>query len=94
MPIPSRTTYMKKLIKQTEVFLKNMRWKTFWFEKKGDSNDAEDTQSHRREISAGFKSTMTLPQNELLKPFERDIYTLIGNVEFRRVNDPALQKLG
>ena len=85
---------MKKLIKQTEVFLKNMRWKAFWFEKKGDSNDEGDTQSHRREITADFKSTKTPPQNELLKPFERDIYTLIGNIEFRRVNDSALQKLG
>ena len=45
-------------------------------------------------ISADFKSTKTPPQHELLKPFERDIYNLIGNIEFRRVNDPALQKLG
>ena len=85
---------MKKLIKKTEVFLKNMRWKTFWFEKKGNSNEEGGTQSHRREITAEFKSTKTPPQNELLKPFERDIYTLIGNIEFCRVNDPALQKLG
>ena len=69
-----------------------MRWKTFWFEKKGDSNDKGDTQSHRREITVDFKSTKTPPQNELLKPFERDIYTLIGNIEFNRVNDPALQR--
>ena len=71
-----------------------MRWKTFWFEKKGDNNDEKATQSHRREITADFKSTKTPPQHELLKPFERDIYNLIGNIEFRRVNDPALQKLG
>ena len=85
---------MKKLIKQTKVFLKNMPWKTFWFEKKGDNNDEEASQSHRKEITADFKSTKTPPQNELLKPFERDIYNLIGNIEFRRVNDPDFQKLG
>ena len=71
-----------------------MRWKTFWFEKKGDNNDEDAIQSHRREITADFKSTKTPPQHELLKPFERDIYNLIKNIEFRRVNDPALQKLG
>ena len=34
IPVPSRTNYMKKLISQTETFLKNIRWKTFWFERK------------------------------------------------------------
>ena len=27
IPIPNRTTYIKKLMLQTEVFLKNMRWR-------------------------------------------------------------------
>ena len=85
---------MMKLISQTEVFLKNMRWKTFWYDRKGNTDDEEATQSHRREITADFKSTKTLPQHELLKPFERDIYNLIGNIEFRKVNDTSLQKIG
>ena len=85
---------MKKLITQTEVFLKNMRWKTFWYDRKGNTDDEEATQSHRREITADFKSTKTPPQHELLKPFERDIYNLIGNIEFRKVNDTSLQKIG
>ena len=33
---------MKKLILQTETFLKNMRWRVFWFEKKGDTEDDEN----------------------------------------------------
>ena len=85
---------MKKLITQTEVFLENMRWKTFWYDRKGNTDDEEATQSHRREITADFKSTKTPPQHELLKPFERDIYNLIGNIEFRKVNDTSLQKIG
>ena len=84
---------MKKLILQTETFLKNIRWRVFWFEKKGDADDGDD-KSHKKEITRDFKSTKTPPQNELLKPFERDIYNLIGNIEFRRVDDPTLQRMG
>ena len=53
---------MKKLITQTEVSLKNMRWKTFWYDRKGNTDDEEATQSHRREITVDFKSTKTPPQ--------------------------------
>ena len=84
---------MKKLILQTETFLKNMRWRAFWFEKKGDTNDETD-RDHKKEITRDFKSTKTPPQSEFLKPFERDIYNLIGNIEFRRVDDPILQEIG
>ena len=93
IPIPNRTTYIKKLMLQTEVFLKNMRWRAFWFEKKGDTDDDEAAKSHRMEITKDFKSTKTPPQHELLKPFERDMYNLIGNIEFRRVDDPTLQSM-
>ena len=93
IPIPSRTTYMKKLITQTETFLKNARWKAFWWERAENSDD-NTTPTHRREITTDFKSTKTPPQHELLKPFERDMYNLIGNIEFRKAHDPALQKMG
>ena len=84
---------MKKLIPQTEAFLRNVRWKTFWSERAGN-NDEETTLNHRREIITDFKLTKTPPQHELLKPFERDMYNFIGNIEFCKVNDPALQKMG
>ena len=45
------------------------------------------------EITKDFKSTKAPPQHELLKPFERDVYNLIGNIEFRRVDDPTLQSM-
>ena len=62
-------------------------------EKKGDT-DNETDKNHRKEITRDFKSTKAPPQSELLKPFERDIYNLIGNIEFRRVDDPTLQEMG
>ena len=70
-----------------------MRWKAFWFEKNGSNDDEENNPDHRKEITKDFKSTKTPPQHELLKPFERDIYHLIGNIQFRKVNDLGLLKL-
>ena len=93
IPVPSRTNYMKKLISQTETFLKNIRWKTFWFERNGSNDDEDNSTDRRKEITMDFKSTKTPPQHELLKPFERDIYNLIGNIKFRTVNDPGLKEL-
>ena len=89
IPVPSRTNY----ISQTETFLKNIRWKTFWFERNGSNNDEDNSTDRRKEIAMDFKSTKTPPQHELLKPFERDIYNLIGNIQFRTVNDPGLKEL-
>ena len=62
------------------MFLRNMRWKAFWAEKKGISgmNDKENSDSN--DIISDFKSTNTPPQHELLKPFECDMYNLIGNI--------------
>ena len=91
--IPGRSNYMKKLILQTESFLKNMRWKTFWSERKGSMDDGEDNNDNRKDITIDFKSTKTPPQHDLLKSFERDTYNLIANIEFRKVNDPGLLKM-
>ena len=93
IPVPSRTNYMKKLISQTETFLKKIRWKTFWFERNVSNDDEDNSTDRRKEITKDFKSTKTPPQHELLKPFERDIYNLIGNIQFRTVNDPGLREL-
>ena len=70
-----------------------MRWRAFWFDKKGDTDDDEAEKSHRMEITKDFKSTKTPPKHELLRPFERDVYNLIGNIEFRRVDDPTLHTM-
>ena len=84
---------MKKLISQTETFLKNIGWKTFWFERNVSNDDEDNSTDRRKEITKDCKSTKTPPQHELLKPFERDIYNLIGNIQFCTVNDPGLREL-
>eukprot|EP00116_Pleurobrachia_bachei_P013534 sb/3473796/ len=97
IPLPSKSQYIKKLILQTEKFLKNIRWKVFWFERKEDQqelDDEEDDNPQLKILRSDFKSTKTPPTHELLKPFERDIYHLIGNVEFRKIQDPRLLEMG
>ena len=84
---------MKNLIRRTEQFLRNMRWKAFWAEKKGISDVDDNEHSNANDIISNFKSTKTPPQHELLKPFERDMYNLIGNIQFRKVSDPAAREM-
>ena len=38
IPIPSRNTYIKKLIEKTESVIKRIRWKAFFFEQNKDKN--------------------------------------------------------
>ena len=64
-----------------------------WYERNGPNSNNENDIDRLREITMDFKSTKTPPQHELLKPFERNIYNLIGNIEFRKINDPRLRKL-
>ena len=84
---------MKNLIRRTEQFLRNMRWKAFWAEKKGISGMDDKENSDSNDIISDFKSTKTPPQHELLKPFERDMYNLIGNIQFRKVSDPTAREM-
>ena len=67
--------------------------KAFWFEKTGDL-EGESEQDHSKNITVDFKTTKTPPHHELHKPFEGDIYNLIGNIHFRKVNDPVLREMG
>ena len=38
IPIPSRNTYIKKLIEKTESVIKRILWKAFFFEQNKDKN--------------------------------------------------------
>ena len=92
IPLPTKEQYLKKLILQTEKFIKNIRWKVFWYEKRGEDN--EEDQEKENKFKGILKSTRTPPGNDLLKPFERDMYHLISNIQFREVQDPTLQEMG
>ena len=52
-----------------------------------DENNKQTKETH------GFKSTATPTSNELLQPFEDDLYNMIKNVEFRKVKCNFQNKL-
>ena len=53
IPIPSRNSYLKKLIEKTESVIKRMRWKAFFFEN-SDSNEDDGSTNNK----FGFKSVL------------------------------------
>lgn len=98
IPIPSRNTYIKKLIEKTESVIKHIRWKAFFFEQNKDKNKTNSDSDNDDSNSAidnnfGFKSRKCPPQNEELNNFEADVYDMIKNIEFRQVQDDFQDQL-
>lgn len=98
IPIPSRSTYIKKLIEKTESVIKRIRWKAFFFEqnkvKNKTSRDIDNDDSNSAaDNNFGFKSRKCPPQNEELNNFEADVYDMIKNIEFRQVRDDFQDQL-
>ena len=85
IPIPPQNTYLKKLIEQTENFLKRLRWRVFYYTSNNGSNETP-TEVNNRE-TYGFKSQKTPAQNSLLLNFESDIYNMISSVKFRHAQN-------
>ena len=81
IPVASKSNYIKRLIVQTENFLKRLRWKVFFFER-----TAEEVSDNPID-NFGFKSQKTPPKSQHLNGFEEDIFNLIGNVEFKNVRN-------
>ena len=96
IPIPSSFDYLKCLVSKTENFVKRLRWKVFWYEKKlqegtnepdinnNTRNPEEDENEEEEEtfLNYGFKSPRTPPQSEHLKAFETDLFKAINEIEF------------
>ena len=86
IPIPSQDSFMKKMLSQTESFLRRLRWKAFFF-------DNPDIQTAEKE-TFGFKSNNCPPIVKDLLNFEADFYLMISKIEFRRTSNPTLRKIG
>ena len=67
-PIPSKNAYLKNLIFKLESFIKQIRWKAYFFEKTNDIDDATKVNNF------GFKSVLTPPKNKHLNAVEEDLY--------------------
>ena len=89
IPIPSSFSYLKCLVSKTEDFVKRLRWKAFWYDKKleadqqNNQNNTNDENNEEEEIpnNYGFRSPKNPPQNIHLKEFEADLFKMINEIE-------------
>ena len=80
IPIPNRRTYLLSLLDKVENFIKRLRWKAFFF-------DLNDQTTKKNYPNYGFKTENTPPQHDDLKAFERDIYNMVRNIQFKPVRN-------
>ena len=90
IPIPSQTSYLKCLTDKVGNFIRRLRWKAFWLEKRADSSNSQAS-----EISSnyGFQTTNTPPSNIHLKAFEDELYDMIRDVKFTKRRDQFQSQL-
>ena len=65
IPIPSRNTYIKKLIEKTESVIKRIRWKAFFFEQNKDKNKTNRDSDKDDSNSAILITTSALNQENV-----------------------------
>lgn len=76
------------MLSKLEQFIKRLRWKAFFFDKKSETdNTSEQVDSY------GFKTEKSPPQHKDLLAFENDLYQLIRNLKFRKLFNTFQDKL-
>ena len=85
IPVPNNNSYLKNMISKVEALVRSMRWKAYFH----DHTDIANTGKN----NFGFKSAKAPPQNQLLIPFESDIYELIRTIEFKPVQNQFQKQL-
>ena len=92
IPHPPENTYLKKLIQQTESFIKRIRWRAFWFDNDQQQDPSVNPTPAGHE-TYGFKSTNTPPQHPDLLHFETELYDLIRNIKFNPFKSQFQQQM-
>ena len=72
IPVTTKRSYLLKLIEQTEMVIKRMRWKVIYCDMKGNSIKTE---------TYGLKSQKTPPPINKLAAFE-NLIELVENIKF------------
>ena len=75
IPLSNHVEYHRMLVARCEQFIRQLRWKTFYFRKGTDGKEKKEV--------FGFKSNRTPPQDEELVAFEKDLWDLVKNVKYR-----------
>lgn len=68
------------MISQTESFIKRIRWRIFWHESNGNTEDQTVKEEEKEKDTFGFKSDKTPPPHHYLVNFENGMYNLISNI--------------
>ena len=79
IPICSKSEYKMKLIDKIRTFCRRVRLKTYYCNTLDESNEQIET--------FGFKAKFLPKQEEELKIFENDMFNLVKQVRFRKVNN-------
>lgn len=85
IPTPNEKYYLKCLIGKCETFVRNIRWRTFFFLNPDAKTSTKET--------FGFKSTKSPPNIPELKDFEEKLILMIQNIRFRKSNDSFQNQL-
>jgi hypothetical protein len=85
IPIPKQKDYLKCLISKAEKFMRNIRWRTFFF--LNPDIQAEDKETY------GFNSTKSPPYIPELKQFEDGMLDIVQNIEFLSTSKPFQNQL-
>ena len=73
------------MLEKLESFIKRLRWKAFFFDKKNEVKDHFE--------NFGFNTDISPPQHENLIPFEKDLYQLMKSIQFKPVKNAFQQQL-
>ena len=79
--------YIKKLFTQTAHFVNRVRWKVYHKDKDDKVPSCANYKTY------GFKSSRKAPPNNELKLFEKDLYDMVRNIQFRPVKNDFQKKL-
>ena len=85
IPLSNRLEYHRLLVARCEQFIRQLRWKTFYFRK--------DTARKEKKEKFGFKSNRTPPPDEELAAFENDLWDLVKNLKYRNNTSKFQQEL-
>ena len=85
IPIPPKQEYLTELIRSVEIFVKNIRWRAFFFLNPSQTKSDKET--------FHFNSTKPAPHVAEVKDLENELFELIHNIKFKDYNNSFQTRL-
>ena len=85
IPLGIHDSYLKSLMSKSENFLRNLRWKAFFYDNPAENGSIKNT--------FGFKSSKSPPKIKDLANFENDLYDIISSIKFRKTSNVIQDKM-